>query len=213
MALDYTVETLDGLSEDVASQYFEKDGKFVLDVSGIETGDGLKKALEAERKARKAAEAKNKTAQDEKERQEQKALEEKEEFQTLYETEKQKNKKLSETVINGKKNKKAESIVSGLTSDTKKAKLLKDQVLKGLVVDEEGEVSFSGVPGITSADEMKDHLKVEFSFLVDGSKAGGGGAGGSDDAPTGKTLTKDQFESKNEMERHKFIREGGTITV
>ena len=65
MALEYTVKTLDGLSEDVAKMYTETDGAFTLDVSGLDIPDvsGLKSALDKERdransehKARKAAE-------------------------------------------------------------------------------------------------------------------------------------------------------------
>ena len=65
MALDYTLKTLEGLSEDVAKMYTEKDGAFTLEVTGLDIPDvsGLKSALDKERirandehKARKAAE-------------------------------------------------------------------------------------------------------------------------------------------------------------
>ena len=52
MSLKPTLETLDGLHEEVAKLYTKKDGKFVLDVED----SGLKSALQKEREAREAAE-------------------------------------------------------------------------------------------------------------------------------------------------------------
>lgn len=57
MALQLSVDTLDGVDEALHSLYTPKDGRFVLDVDGIEDTSGLKKALDAERK-RADAEAK-----------------------------------------------------------------------------------------------------------------------------------------------------------
>jgi len=56
MALALTIEKLDGLDPKVASLYVEKDGKFVLDVDGMEDTSGLKSALEKERKSARDAE-------------------------------------------------------------------------------------------------------------------------------------------------------------
>jgi hypothetical protein len=58
MALALSLEKLDGLDPAVAGLYVEKDGKFILDVDGLEDTSGLKSALEAERKARKDFEKK-----------------------------------------------------------------------------------------------------------------------------------------------------------
>lgn len=54
MPLALVVEKLDGVEEAQRSLYVEKDGKFHLDVSGIEDTSGLKSALEKERAAAKA---------------------------------------------------------------------------------------------------------------------------------------------------------------
>lgn len=74
MGLKFQIDTLDGLDESIAGLYTEKDGKFVLDVSGLPEppsapsapsttpGDGgadvggLKSALKKEREARRAIE-------------------------------------------------------------------------------------------------------------------------------------------------------------
>lgn len=58
MTIDYKVDSLDGMSEDVAKMYAEKDGAYVLDVQGIDIPDvsGLKSALDKERDRANAAE-------------------------------------------------------------------------------------------------------------------------------------------------------------
>jgi hypothetical protein len=53
MPLKLVVDSLDEISEGLRSEYTEKDGKFHLNVDGIEDTSGLKTALESERKARK----------------------------------------------------------------------------------------------------------------------------------------------------------------
>lgn len=61
MALKLVVDKLDEVPEALRGEYTEKDGKFHLNVDGIEDNAPLKKALESERKARVALEAKIKT--------------------------------------------------------------------------------------------------------------------------------------------------------
>lgn len=51
MSLKLTVDNLDGIPEDLRGYYTEKEGKYHLDVSGIEDTKGLKSALDKERKA------------------------------------------------------------------------------------------------------------------------------------------------------------------
>lgn len=59
MTLKATLDTLDGLPADVAKEYKENDeGKFVLDVEGLEDTGALKRAKEHEKKRRQAAEGK-----------------------------------------------------------------------------------------------------------------------------------------------------------
>ncbi len=55
MALELVVDTLEALPETVRSLYVAADGKFRLDVSGIEDTKGLKSALDKEREAAKEA--------------------------------------------------------------------------------------------------------------------------------------------------------------
>ena len=62
MALKLTLDSLDGLDDGVKSLYAEKDGKYRLDVEGIEDTSGLKSALEKERTARRELEKRAKAA-------------------------------------------------------------------------------------------------------------------------------------------------------
>lgn len=58
MALALTVENLESVPEALRSEYTEKDGKFHLNVDGLEDTSGLKSALDKERKANREAAAK-----------------------------------------------------------------------------------------------------------------------------------------------------------
>jgi hypothetical protein len=58
MALQVTVETLDNVPEALRSEYVEKDGKFHLNVEGLDTADSLRAALKKERDFRYAFEGK-----------------------------------------------------------------------------------------------------------------------------------------------------------
>lgn len=50
MALQLSVDSIDAVEENLRPLYVEKDGKFTLNVQGIEDTTGLKNALQAERK-------------------------------------------------------------------------------------------------------------------------------------------------------------------
>lgn len=60
MALKLSVDSLDGIDEAIRPLYAEKDGKFVLQVDGVEDTGGLKTALKAERKRADDAEKQRK---------------------------------------------------------------------------------------------------------------------------------------------------------
>lgn len=61
MALKSVLESLDGLSEDIKKEYTERDGKFYLDIEGLDEHPGvgaLKRAKDHEKTLRKKAEEK-----------------------------------------------------------------------------------------------------------------------------------------------------------
>lgn len=67
MALKSVLETLEGLSPDIAKEYSEKDGKFYLSLEGVDDHPAvgaLKRAKDHEKSLRQAAEAKQREAED-----------------------------------------------------------------------------------------------------------------------------------------------------
>lgn len=60
-ALKLSVDSLDGIDDAIKGLYVEKDGKFALQVEGIEDTSGLKSALQKERVQREAAEKQRKS--------------------------------------------------------------------------------------------------------------------------------------------------------
>lgn len=64
MALKAVLEKLEEVAEALRPLYTEKDGKFVLDVEGLEDTNGLKSALEKERKAARDYEKQNRAWRD-----------------------------------------------------------------------------------------------------------------------------------------------------
>ena len=67
MALKSVLTTLDGLSDDVKKEYTEKDGKFYLDLEGLDDHPGvgaLKRAKDHEKNLRQTAENKQREAED-----------------------------------------------------------------------------------------------------------------------------------------------------
>ncbi len=180
MSLDYIVDSLEGMDDTVKSLYVEKDGSFFLDVSGIDDGKELKGALEKERVLRRGLEKQIKKAGDLKSEDERKALEKKEEYKTLYESEKESNVLLKKTAKDAKKSLYADGIISELTTDTKRARVLKNQIISSFDFTDDGEIEIVGIKGVTKSSELISHLKKEYDFLIDGSKASGGGANGGD---------------------------------
>ena len=96
MALQLILENLDGIDDAQKQLYVERDGKFHLDVDGVEDTTGLKSALEKERAARREFEKKYGALKNvdpdeyaklkrEAEEREQKKLEDKGEFEKLRE--------------------------------------------------------------------------------------------------------------------------------
>ena len=84
MALAFEIDSLDGVDESVKTLYKEHNGKFRLDVTGIDPADELKSALKNEREERKAAKARAEQLEREKAEAEEVRLREKSEFKESY---------------------------------------------------------------------------------------------------------------------------------
>lgn len=213
MALKAIVDSIEGLSEDIKKEYTEKDGKWHLDVSGIDTGDELKTALAKERDARREADRKLKESDDKAAADAKKTLEEKEDYKKLWQTEKEEKEKLRIENNVTRKTSYADAIVNSLTTSTKKAKLLRDQVIGNLEIDGD-KVIIKGIAGVETADELTGHLKKEYDFLVDGRKSSGGDANGDGDKggdSKTKEMTQTEFNALSETAKMETAKKGVSV--
>ena len=106
-------------------------------------------------------------------------------------------------------------LATSMTDDTNRANLLKQQIMGRLTIDGDsfGVLDERGNPTISSIEELTGQIKTQYPFLVDGSKASGGGAKGSDSgAVSAKQISRDAFESMGQGERSAFIKTGGVLS-
>jgi hypothetical protein len=182
---------------------------------------GLKKKMDELLGEKKSAtqkanelEAANRTADEERQK-------EKGEFKELYEKtqaeleeERNSNKTWKEQLQQRDIKEKASRIGNDLAkSDTKRAEVLADYV--GRYAKHDGETVTYEIGGIeVTADKLKEHLTMEFPFLVDGNGSSGGGATGArGGAASDKSAKRAQFDSMGQNERAKFIKDGGKVVA
>jgi hypothetical protein len=188
--LELELNSLDELDESLQSFYEEKDGQFRLKVNGLDDAIAGKNALIKERQARKEANEKlalyeaDKLEQENKLRQEQEdALRQKGEFQTLYDQEKQNSKaaqeryeKLMSTIANDKIEIKAVQIGS-MGVDEASQELLTEQARK-FIVYEDGKTVFK-IGGVeVDKDTVLKTLSDKYPRLVKSDGGSGAGAEG-----------------------------------
>ena len=226
MSIKYSVseEEFSALDESRQSLYSQGESGYTLNVEGVPQEDvsGLKqkidkllgekknaqqKALEAEEKAKAEAAEKLKKAND---------------FEQLYnssESERQKTAQelndLKSTIQRQKLTTEASNIAGQMTKDTARAKLLTEQIQSRLaVVDGETRVlDTNGNLTVSTVQELTNSIKDEYPFLVDGSKAAGGGAtgGNSSGAEVSKIKSRADFEQMNAQKKMDFIKSGGIV--
>lgn len=211
MTLKLELASLDGLDATVAALYTEKDGKFRLDVDGVEDVSGLKAKIaelmgetKAERDKRKALEEAAEAAEAERAKQAG-------EFKTLYEKaqadldkERAENRAFKQKIEEKDREGVAASIAGELTRDTSRAALLKKEALSFLKNSDDGVKFEIGGVGVDRA-KVLEHLKAAYPFLVDGNQAGGGGAPGG-----GGGAAKTKLSEMTEAERVKLYRDNPT---
>ena len=228
MALKSILESLDGLSEDVKKEYTEKDGKFYLDIEGLDEHPGvgaLKRAKDHEKTLRQKAEEKATSLEDQLTAKDNEIeglrtgavpKDDVNALKTSYE------QKLSgkETEFNEKYGK-LNSLVEKHMLDGKALELATEistvpallvPHIRGRLKLEEvnGELSVSvldatGKPSAASMDDLRKELlsNKNFAPILIGSKASGGGAnGGSGGGGASKKLSE-----MNEAERIAFAKE------
>lgn len=228
MALKSILESLDGLPEDIKKEYTEKDGKFYLDIEGLDLHPGvgaLKRAKDHEKSLRQTAEGKVTELEDQltakdteieglrtgavpkddvnalKTSYEQKLAGKETEFNEKY-------GKLNSLVEKHMLDGKALELATEISTVPA---LLVPHVRGRLKLEEvDGQLSISvlspdGKPSAASMDDLRKELlsNKNFAPILIGSKASGGGAnGGSGGGGASKKLGE-----MNEAERTQFAKE------
>lgn len=208
MTLKLELASLDGLDDTTRALYTEKDGKYRLDVEGVEDVSGLKAKIAELMGETKTEREKRQALEREKEESEAARQKEAGDFQKLYEKaqadlekERNDNRTFRQTIQDRDREAAAAGIASELTRDTARAALLKQQALAFAEFTDSG-IQFK-IGGIQQ-DKAKvlEHLKSQYPFLVDGNQANGGGAGGGG----GGAVTK-KLNEMNDEERLTLARE------
>jgi anti-sigma28 factor (negative regulator of flagellin synthesis) len=192
MALKFIVTKAEFEKLEEASQalYRESGDDFQLDVDGVDDGKELKEALRKEREERYEAKRRAEQLETEKEQSERERLEKQQEWEQLSKTERERadrtEKELSELrdkVANGERAMTAEGVVAGLidkqaTGGVQRYSLLKKEALQYIAHTPDG-IKINGPKGEAwDAKRLGAYLVEQYPFLVDGSRATGGGAGG-----------------------------------
>ena len=189
--LELELDSLDGLDESLQSFYEEKDGQFRLKVNGLDDAIAGKTALIKERQARKEAneklalyEAEKKELEDKRKQEQEEALRQGGEFQTLYDQEKQNSKaaqeryeKLMSTIANDKIETNAVKIAASIGVDEASQELLTEQARK-FIVYEDGKTVFK-IGGVeVDKDTVLKTLSDKYPRLVKSDGGSGAGAEG-----------------------------------
>nr|AYD82583.1 putative scaffold protein [Achromobacter phage vB_Ade_ART] len=208
MALKHTVETLDGLPADVAKEYVEKDGKFVLAIEGDDRDNQIahltqKKSIAEEHRTK--AEAKNRELQDKLDEMHRGAIP-KGDVEAL---EASWSGKLTEATTKAKDREtkllnQVHSLTIGHTASkiateiSTAPELMRPEIEKRLQVEEteDGRAivrvkDAAGKPSAMTLDDLKAEIKADARFapVIIGGKASGGGANGAHNGgiPNGKS--------------------------
>ena len=207
MALKYqiTKEEFEQLDETQQQFYVEAGDGYQLEVEGIDDGKELKEALRKEREERANAKKRAQELEEQQQEAERKRLEEQQQYQELYqkeqETRTEKEKELQELrdkVANGERMATAEGIIAGLIDKeaqggVQRYELLRKEALQFIAHTPEG-VKINGPDGEAwDAKQLGNHLSEQYPFLVDGSKASGGGAPGNKGGGAATQKTFDQM--------------------
>jgi len=210
MALKFeiTAEDFEALDEGQKALY-EKHGEgYRLQVEGIDPADELKEALRKEREERAAAKSKLSEYEQQQAEAERKRMEERQEYESLYKQETESKTKLQQeleelrtNIAQEKRTSSAAEITASLTRDTAREKLLRKEAMQFIHHTPEG-IKINGPDGQAwDADQLKEHLRKEYPFLVDGNGSSGGGAPGGRNG--GGAATK-KLADMNSVERAQF---------
>jgi septal ring factor EnvC (AmiA/AmiB activator) len=201
MALKFEIdaEAFEALDEGQQNLYSKYGEKYRLEVEGIDPADELKEALRKEREERAAAKSKLTEYEKQQQEAEEKRLAEKQEFEKLWKQEQEQRNKttqeleeLRHSIAQEKRKGEASKIANGLATETARAELLTKEAMGFVHHTPEG-IKINGPEGEAwDAHKLTAYLKERYPFLVDGSKASGGGAtgGANGSGATGKKFNE-----------------------
>jgi hypothetical protein len=143
-------------------------------------------------------------------------------YKQLFESQKEESKALrakieemNNNIVRQKINSEAFKVASTLTKDAKKAQLLQEKISQRLtLVDDELRVTdASGQLTVSNLGELAEAVKSEYSFLVDGSQANGGGAARAQGGASARQteISRSEFEGLSHAQRKQFFSEGGKL--
>src|SRR5690554_807452 len=193
MALKFeiTSEEFDQLEEAQQALYDKHGDRYRLQVEGIDPADELKEALRKEREERAEAKRRLQEYETEAEKRERERLEKQQEWEQLSKQERERAEKLDkeladlrDKVANSERNATAEGVVAALIDKeagggVQRYGLLRKEAMQFIAHTPEG-VKINGPDGEAwDAKQLGKYLSEQYPFLVDGSKASGGGAPGS----------------------------------
>jgi DNA repair exonuclease SbcCD ATPase subunit len=189
MKFNITAEEFEKLEENMQALYEKQGDGYQLKVEGMpqpEDVSGLKAKISELMGETKSEREKRQALEQEQQRIEEERQKEKGEFKELYEktqAELEKERRdaatFKQTIQEKERESLASSIAAKLTTDEKRAKILKQEAMAAIKYDPEkgAYIEVGGVP--VDKDKLVSQMREEYPFLVDAPGASGGGAGGS----------------------------------
>lgn len=205
MALEYKLDKIDDLDENVQKLYVKQDdGTFRLDVNGAEDVTGLKSALEHERENRRQATQAAKDAEEEAKKKAEEKLLADGNHKELYDSAMTKLDEANTTIATmknatatEKRNSEATKIAATLAEGSN-VEILSDIISRRLKYTDEGlkVLSDSGELTVSTLDELKTQIQTggKYDSLLKGNGSGGGGANGDKDGGGAATVKNNPWK-------------------
>lgn len=222
MALDYKVDSLEGMEESIASLYRQTDNGYVLDVQGVPASNaedvtGLKSALEKVREERNNLRDEKKQAEESSRKSKEEAAKKSGDVESLDKQWKEKYNQDTQRLQNSLNNVLVDKVATEISSSlaiSGSAEVLYPHVKSRLSVnyDDDGNpmtqvLDKDGKESSLTLGELKKEISEEkaFSPILAGSKASGSGAGGVKSGDAGR---KNRSQMSVE-DKHEYIQKHG----